>query len=87
MSGGSEEGTHFVHTLNATALAVPRILLALLETNQQEDGTVRIPNVLVPFMGGRTTIFPKERMYLPEHSRSPSPPNESSFSSHFHQEQ
>lgn len=41
----------FVHTLNATALAVPRITLALMENFQQEDGSIRIPDVLVPFMG------------------------------------
>jgi seryl-tRNA synthetase len=41
----------FVHTLNASALALPRTIIALLENNQQEDGSVRIPEALVPYMG------------------------------------
>lgn len=41
-----------VHTLNATACAVPRMIIAILETHQQEDGSVRIPEALRPFMGG-----------------------------------
>jgi len=48
----------FVHTLNATAVAVPRTLIALLETHQQADGSVAIPPVLQPFMGGRTVLRP-----------------------------
>ncbi|MBC8144416.1 MAG: serine--tRNA ligase [bacterium] len=46
----------FVHTLNGTAIAVPRAIVAILENNQQADGTVRVPPVLVPFMGGRDVI-------------------------------
>ena len=46
----------FVHTLNATACAVPRMMIAILETHQQADGTVRIPEVLRPYMGGLETI-------------------------------
>ncbi len=46
----------FVHTLNGTAVAVPRAIIAILEHHQQPDGTVRIPEVLRPFMGGRQTI-------------------------------
>lgn len=42
----------FVHTLNATACAVPRMIVCLLENYQQEDGTVVIPEALRPFMGG-----------------------------------
>jgi seryl-tRNA synthetase len=45
------EGLHFVHTLNNTLLASPRILVAILENYQQEDGSVRIPDVLVPYTG------------------------------------
>ncbi len=55
-----EEGkVKFVHTLNNTAIASPRILLPLLETHQQADGSVRIPAALQPFMGGQEYIRPK----------------------------
>jgi seryl-tRNA synthetase len=50
--------TEFVHTLNATACAVPRMIVAILENFQQEDGTVQIPTVLQPFMGGQAVISP-----------------------------
>ncbi len=46
----------YVHTLNNTALASVRTILALLENHQQADGTVRIPEALRPFMGGRAVI-------------------------------
>lgn len=46
----------FVHTLNGTAIAVPRAIIAILENNQQADGSVRVPEVLVPFMAGRAVI-------------------------------
>lgn len=49
----------FVHTLNATACAVPRMIVCLLENNQQEDGSVVIPEPLRPFMGGIQVITPK----------------------------
>ncbi|XVE95260.1 hypothetical protein REPUB_Repub02eG0080900 [Reevesia pubescens] len=51
----------FVHTLNATACAVPRMLVCLLENFQQEDGSVIIPYPLRPFMGGIELISPKSR--------------------------
>lgn len=52
-----EDGrSHYLHTLNGTALAVPRIMMAILENFQQEDKTVRVPSVLVPFMGGLEII-------------------------------
>ncbi|KAG0239302.1 seryl-tRNA synthetase [Actinomortierella wolfii] len=51
--------TEFVHTLNGTAMAVPRIIVALLETYQQEDGSVRLPECLVPYMNGIKEIRPK----------------------------
>ncbi|KAJ8772083.1 hypothetical protein K2173_027260 [Erythroxylum novogranatense] len=49
----------FVHTLNATACAVPRMIVCLLENYQQEDGSVIIPQPLRPFMGGLESIVPK----------------------------
>ncbi|XP_071711705.1 serine--tRNA ligase, chloroplastic/mitochondrial-like isoform X1 [Rutidosis leptorrhynchoides] len=49
----------FVHTLNATACAVPRMIVCILENNQQEDGSVVIPEPLRPFMGGIQIITPK----------------------------
>ncbi|KAH7847418.1 hypothetical protein Vadar_025846 [Vaccinium darrowii] len=49
----------FVHTLNATACAVPRMIVCLLENYQQEDGSVVIPEPLRPFMGGLEVIRPK----------------------------
>jgi len=48
-----EDGTHFAHTLNNTAIASPRILIPLLETYQNRDGSVAVPEVLVPYMGKR----------------------------------
>ena len=46
-----EKGTQFVHTLNGTAIAISRALIAILENYQQADGTVRVPDVLQPFVG------------------------------------
>ncbi|NDC54224.1 MAG: serine--tRNA ligase [Planctomycetia bacterium] len=46
-----EKGTHFVHTLNGTAIAVSRAIIAILENHQQADGSVRVPAALVPWMG------------------------------------
>ncbi len=48
--------TEFVHTLNGSGLAVGRTLVAILENYQQADGSVAIPKVLQPYMGGKTTI-------------------------------
>ena len=48
----------FVHTLNGSGLAVGRTWLAILENYQQADGTVRMPDVLVPYMGGAKVIEP-----------------------------
>lgn len=47
-----QKGTAFVHTLNGSGLAVGRTLVAVLETYQQEDGSVTVPAALVPYMGG-----------------------------------
>ena len=49
----------YVHTLNATAVAVPRVIMALLENGCNEDGSVPIPEVLRPYMGGLDRIVGK----------------------------
>ena len=51
-----EKGTRFVHTLNGSGLAVGRTLIAVLENYQQEDGSILLPEVLVPYMNGRERI-------------------------------
>lgn len=51
-----KDGKYFAHTLNNTVVAPPRMLIAFLENNLQEDGSVRIPEVLRPYMGGKTEI-------------------------------
>jgi seryl-tRNA synthetase len=53
---GGTGKTEFVHTLNGSGLAVGRTLIAILENYQQEDGSVLVPDVLRPFMGGTDTI-------------------------------
>lgn len=53
-----ENGMHFCHTLNGSGLATSRLIPALLEQNQQEDGSVKIPEVLWPFMGGLKVLTP-----------------------------
>jgi seryl-tRNA synthetase len=50
--------TEFVHTLNGSGLAIPRVIIAILETYQQADGSVRVPDVLVPYMGGQEVLEP-----------------------------
>jgi seryl-tRNA synthetase len=47
----------YVHTLNASGLALPRVMIAILENNQQADGSIIIPEVLRPWMGGAERIF------------------------------
>jgi len=54
-----EKQTRFVHTLNGSGLAVGRTLVAVLENYQQEDGTITVPDVLLPYMGGVTVIGAK----------------------------
>ncbi|MDD5865517.1 MAG: serine--tRNA ligase [bacterium] len=54
-----ENGTYFVHTLNNTVLASPRALIAFVENNYNEDGSINIPKVLQPYMGGKDKIIPK----------------------------
>ena len=51
-----ENGTYYVHTLNNTVVASPRGLIALIENNYQEDGSIIIPEVLRPYMGGKERI-------------------------------
>jgi len=46
----------FVHTLNGSGLALPRVMIGILETYQRGDGTIQVPEALVPFMGGQTLI-------------------------------
>lgn len=55
-----EDGNYLPHTLNNTAVAPPRMLIALLENNLQADGSVRIPEVLRPYMGGKTELRPNK---------------------------
>ncbi len=55
----SEDKTQYAHSLNATAIATPRILVSLVENFQQADGSVKIPEVLVPYMNGLTEIKAK----------------------------
>ena len=52
----SKNGKYFAHTLNNTVVAPPRMLIAFLENNLNADGTVNIPKVLQPYMGGKTLI-------------------------------
>ena len=56
---GAKE-TRFVHTLNGSGVAVGRALIAVLENYQEADGSVRVPEVLKPYMGGLTKIAPAE---------------------------
>ena len=51
-----KDGKYFAHTLNNTVVAPPRMLIAFLENNLQADGSVRIPEALRPYMGGKTEI-------------------------------
>ena len=55
-----EKGTYLPHTLNNTVVAPPRMLIAFLENNLQADGTVKIPAVLQPYMGGTQMLTPKQ---------------------------
>ena len=54
-----QKGTEIAHTLNGSALAVPRVWAAICENHRQPDGTVRIPDALRPYMRGATHITPK----------------------------
>ena len=56
-----EKGTYYLHTLNNTVLASSRAMIALLENNYQSDGSVLIPRVLQPYMGGIEKLIPKNK--------------------------
>ena len=56
---GEDGKNYLAHTLNNTCVAPPRMLIAFLENNLQEDGSVRIPEVLRPYMGGKEILIPK----------------------------
>eukprot|EP00168_Porphyra_purpurea_P011781 TRINITY_DN301_c0_g1_i1.p2 TRINITY_DN301_c0_g1~~TRINITY_DN301_c0_g1_i1.p2 ORF type:complete len:268 (-),score=28.89 TRINITY_DN301_c0_g1_i1:235-1038(-) len=59
-ASGRDKGTlRYAHTLNATACAVPRMIVAILENNVEPNGNVVVPEVLRPFMGGMTVIQPR----------------------------
>ena len=55
-----EKENYYLHTLNNTCLATPRGLIAVIENNYKEDGSVLVPKVLQPYMGGLEVIKPKE---------------------------
>ena len=54
-----EKGNYFAHTLNNTVVAPPRMLIAFLENNYNKDGSINIPEVLMPYMGGINKIYKK----------------------------
>ena len=54
----TKDGNKFVHTLNNTVLATPRALIALIECNYNEDGSITVPKVLQPYMGGKEKLIP-----------------------------
>ena len=56
MRVSGKDGKYLPHTLNNTVVAPPRMLIAFLENNMQPDGSIRIPEVLRPYMGGKTEI-------------------------------
>ena len=57
-----EDGTkYFAHTLNNTVVAPSRMLIAFLENNLQEDGSVKIPKALQPYMGEQRSLYLKNR--------------------------
>ena len=58
---GEDGKTYLPHTLNNTCVAPPRMLIAFLENHLQEDGTVTIPKVLQPYMGGKAVLVPKNK--------------------------
>jgi seryl-tRNA synthetase len=57
-----EHGNYLAHTLNNTVVAPPRMLIAFLENNLQADGSVKIPEVLWPYMGGTKVLIPKHKV-------------------------
>ena len=66
---GKDGNKYFAHTLNNTVVAPPRMLIAFLENNLREDGSVAIPEVLQPYMGGMTEIRKKKNiLYYVNHN-------------------
>ena len=55
-----KEGRYLAHTLNNTVVAPPRMLIAFLENHLQADGSVTIPEVLRPYMGGKAVLVPNK---------------------------
>ena len=55
-----DKGNYLPHTLNNTVVAPPRMLIAIVENNYQPDGSIKIPEVLRPYMGGIEKILPKK---------------------------
>ena len=56
LKAADAKSTRFVHTLNGSGVAVGRALIAVMENYQEPDGSIAIPEVLQPYMGGRTRI-------------------------------
>ena len=56
-----KNGKYFAHTLNNTVVASPRMLIAFLENNLQADGSIKIPEVLRPYMGGKEILIPNKK--------------------------
>ena len=57
-----EKGNYLAHTLNNTVVAPPRMLIAFLENNYNEDGSINIPKPLMPYMGGIDKLYPKKEI-------------------------
>ena len=66
--GRFEDGVKAISTLNGTLCAVPRAIVAILETHQQADGSVRVPKALQPYLGGRETFEPIKPVTSAVHS-------------------
>ena len=58
---GQDGSKYLAHTLNNTVVAPPRMLMAFLENNLNEDGTVSVPVSLRPYMGGKEKLIPRRR--------------------------
>jgi seryl-tRNA synthetase len=56
-----EKGSRFLHTINGSGLGLPRTMIAVLENNQQGDGSIKVPEVLRPWMGGVDVITPETK--------------------------
>ncbi|XP_029536551.2 serine--tRNA ligase, mitochondrial [Oncorhynchus nerka] len=69
---GEDGSLHYAHTVNATACAIPRTIIAILETHQTKEGTVLVPPVLQPFLGLEVIEKPK---YIPLKYIGPNQPN------------